>query len=77
VHDAVLICAPVDRIEADVIEMRRAMVEASRIVLGGFELGTDVSVTRYPERYMGGRGHVMWQRVTELLRQNDQQRGTA
>jgi DNA polymerase-1 len=77
VHDAVLICAPVDRIEADVIEMRRAMVEASRIVLGGFELGTDVSVTRYPERYMDGRGHVMWQRVTELLRQNDQQRGTA
>jgi DNA polymerase-1 len=77
VHDAVLICAPVDRIEADVIEMRRAMVEASRIVLGGFELGTDVSVTRYPERYMDGRGHVMWQRATELLRQNDQQRGTA
>jgi DNA polymerase I len=77
VHDAVLICAPVDRIEADVIEMRRAMVEASRIVLGGFELGTDVSVTRYPERYMDGRGHVMWQRVTELLRQNDQQRRTA
>ena len=41
VHDAVLICAPLDRLDADIAGMRAAMAEASRIVLGGFELGTD------------------------------------
>jgi DNA polymerase-1 len=67
VHDAFLICAPLDRLEEDVAAMRAAMAEASRIVLGGFELGTDVSVTRWPSRYMDGRGRVMWDRVTDLL----------
>jgi DNA polymerase-1 len=67
VHDAFLICAPLDRLEDDVAAMRAAMAEASRIVLGGFELGTDVSVTRWPDRYMDSRGRVMWDRVTGLL----------
>ena len=62
-HDAFLICAPLDRLDEDVAAMRAAMAEASRIVLGGFELGTDVSITRWPDRYMDGRGRVMWQRV--------------
>ena len=67
VHDAVLICAPLDRLEGDVTAMRAAMAEASQIVLNGFELGTDVSITRWPDRYMDGRGRVMWERVTKLL----------
>jgi DNA polymerase I-like protein with 3'-5' exonuclease and polymerase domains len=41
VHDAVLICAPLDRLESDIAGMRAAMAEASKIVLGGFELHTD------------------------------------
>ena len=41
VHDALLICAPLDRLDADIAAMRAAMAEASRIVLGGFELRTD------------------------------------
>jgi len=36
VHDAVLICAPLDRLDADIAGMRAAMAEASRIVLKGF-----------------------------------------
>jgi hypothetical protein len=67
VHDAVLICAPLDRLDADVARMQDAMREASRVVLGGFELGTDVSLVRYPDRYMDERGAVMWQRVMALL----------
>jgi hypothetical protein len=67
VHDAVLICAPLDRLEADVARMRSTMAEASRIVLGGFELGTDVHVVRYPERYIDARGAVMWDRVMNLI----------
>ena len=43
------------------------MAEASRIVLGGFELGTDVHVVRYPDRYMDARGVVMWERVMDLI----------
>jgi DNA polymerase-1 len=67
VHDATLICAPLDRLEADIAAMRAAMVEASRIVLDGFELRTDVHVVRYPDRYMDSRGKVMWARVLELV----------
>jgi DNA polymerase I len=56
VHDAVLICAPLNRLDADIAGMRAAMAEASRIVLNGFELGTDVSIVRYPDRYADKRG---------------------
>jgi hypothetical protein len=67
VHDAFLICVSLDRLDQDVATMRAAMAEASRIVLGGFELGTDVAITRWPDRYTDARGSVMWQRVLELL----------
>ena len=67
VHDAVLICAPEERLDADIETMRAAMVEASRAVLGGFELGSDVSITRWPDRYSDARGAVMWSRVMGLI----------
>jgi hypothetical protein len=69
IHDAFLVCAPTDRLEATIAAMRAAMAEASRVVLGGFELSTDVSVTRWPARYMDFRGAVMWERVSWLLPQ--------
>jgi DNA polymerase I len=67
VHDAVLICAPLERLEADVVRMQEAMREASRIVLDGFELGTDPQMVRYPNRYMDERGTTMWNRVMGLI----------
>jgi DNA polymerase I len=67
VHDAFLICAPLDRLDADVERMRACMAEASRIVLGGFELRTDADIIRYPNRYRDERGATMWERVTGLL----------
>ena len=75
VHDAVLICAPLERLDADVARMQDAMREASRMVLDGFELGTDAEVVRYPERYIDERGVVMWGRVMELI--HEQQQKTA
>src|SRR5262249_32922216 len=63
VHDAVLINAPLDRLEQDIATMQEAMREASRIVLSGFELGTDSAVTRYPDRYTDERGIGMWAKV--------------
>ena len=75
VHDAVLICAPLERLDADVARMQDAMREASRIVLDGFELGTDAKIVRYPDRYMDERGAVMWERVMKLI--HEQQQKTA
>jgi DNA polymerase I len=67
IHDAFLICAPLDHLDADVARMREAMAEASRVVLDGFELGTDARIIIYPDRYMDPRGEVMWDRVTRLV----------
>jgi DNA polymerase-1 len=47
--------------------MRAAMAEASRFVLGGFELATDVKVVPWPDRYMDPRGRHMWDRVCHLV----------
>jgi DNA polymerase I len=72
VHDAVLIEAPIDRIEADVWLMQECMRRASRVVLnndagGTIELRTDAKIIRYPNRYSDGRGIKIWGEVTELL----------
>jgi DNA polymerase I len=75
VHDAVLICAPRDRLDADVARMQEAMREASRVVLNGFELGTDAGIVKYPDRYADPRGAVMWERVMKLI--HEQQAGEA
>jgi DNA polymerase I len=45
------------------------MAEASRVVLKGFELGTDALVVRYPHRYSDERGAKMWAEVTSLVEQ--------
>ena len=66
IHDAVLICAPLDRLESDIATMRTAMAEASMSVLAGFELATDVKVIRWPDRYADPRGTEMWNRVCNL-----------
>lgn len=75
IHDAVLICAPLDQLNDDVLRMQRAMADASRIVLDGFELGTDAKIVRHPDRYMDERGILMWDRVMKLI--DEQQRKAA
>jgi DNA polymerase I-like protein with 3'-5' exonuclease and polymerase domains len=68
VHDALLIEAPVDQIDAAVSVTRGAMAEAAAAVIGtGVWIDTDVDVIRYPDRYSDPRGQVMWDRVTNLL----------
>jgi hypothetical protein len=77
IHDAFLIIAPFERLEADITKMRVAMAEASRAVLNGFELRTEVSITRYPDRYQDSRGRVMWNKVMALLDQQQRKRRVA
>ena len=67
VHDAFLICAPLERLEEDIAQMRAAMAKASRAVLAGFEIRSDVHRVHYPDRYMDERGVVMWERVLKLI----------
>jgi hypothetical protein len=67
VHDAVLIVAPLDRLEDDIAATRNAMAEASKIVLSGFELRTDATRVRYPDRFQDPRGTAMWDRVIDLV----------
>jgi hypothetical protein len=67
VHDAVLIAAPLYRLEEDTAAMREAMAEASRVVLAGFELRTDAKLVRHPNRYADKRGAIMWDRVMRLI----------
>lgn len=73
VHDAFLISAPIDRIKEDAHRMQACMAEASRAVLAGFELRSDVKIVRYPDRYMDRRGKVMWRRVLHLVEQFEAQ----
>ena len=75
VHDAVLICAPLDRLEADIASMQAAMGEASKIVLAGFELGTDAKIVCYPDRYSDDRGAVMWERVMRHIAEREARDG--
>ena len=75
VHDAVLVEGDVGGIDDTVAATRAAMAEASRIVLDGLEVGTDVEIIRWPDRYADERGRVMWERVTELLGGKEGQAG--
>jgi DNA polymerase I len=76
VHDAVLIGAPLDALDAAIAEMKAKMAEASRVILSGFEIGVDAAIVRYPERYADPRGRVMWERVTRLLGYGDSDSNT-
>lgn len=74
IHDAVLVCAPLERLDADIAQMRECMALASRILLDGFELRTDVTndgkdvhLVRYPNHYQDSRGTVMRDRVMQLV----------
>jgi hypothetical protein len=69
IHDAILVLAPIDRIDADIATTREAMREASRIVLAGFELDTDEpKPIKYPDRYMDTkRGKTMWDIVMKHI----------
>jgi DNA polymerase family A len=72
IHDAVLIEAPIDRIERDVALAREIMRRASRVVLnptaaGTIELRTDYKIVKHPDCYVDKRGVEMWARALELL----------
>lgn len=66
VHDALLIEAPLAKLDTQIERAQALMAQASRDVLSGFELRSDVKVIEYPYRYMDERGVAMWETVTRL-----------
>jgi hypothetical protein len=82
VHDAVLLEAPEDQIEADVALMREIMRRASRVILnptadGTIELRTDYKIIRYPDRFTDPRGTELWETVLKLLSERRQRQEAA
>ncbi len=67
IHDALLIEADADEIETAAAATQAAMLEASRVVLNGFELRTDAKIVRYPDRYSDPRGERLWEIVMAIV----------
>ena len=57
---------PSREIEEVVAQTRAAMAEASRVVLAGFEIGTDAKIVRWPDRYVDEAGADFWETVMRL-----------
>jgi DNA polymerase I len=66
VHDALLIEAPLEALDAVIATTQELMAQASEVVLGAFRLRSDAKVVRYPDRYMDERGEKMWDKVMSL-----------
>ena len=66
VHDALLIEAPLAKLDTHIERAQAFLAQASRDVLDGFELRSDVKIVEYPYRYMDERGVTMWDTVTRL-----------
>jgi hypothetical protein len=67
VHDAVLVEAPADEIEAAVDGTRQAMDRASELVLYGFKLRTEFEVIHWPDRYRDDRGAAFFEELLKRL----------
>jgi len=67
IHDALLVEAPLNELDEVVARTRVVMARASRVILNGFELRTDMKKVRYPHRYMDVGGKAMWNIVMECL----------
>jgi DNA polymerase I-like protein with 3'-5' exonuclease and polymerase domains len=72
VHDAILVEADADKIEDVVRSARTVMAQASAMILGGMEIGTDAEVVTWPNRYLPDKGRAMWQLVMRSLQKFDQ-----
>ncbi len=67
VHDAILIEAPLDKINSVVLQTQEIMADASGIILDGFRLRSDAKLICYPDRYADERGKGMWEEVFGLI----------
>ena len=72
IHDALLIEAPIDQIDAEVARLKACMSEASEAVLGGGKAcRVDANIVRYPGRFMDEDGQAMWDQIMGLLAETE------
>ena len=70
IHDALLIEASADQIDAEVVRLQDCMFEASESVLGdGKVCRVDADIVRHPDRYIDEHGQQMWNQIMGLLAQ--------
>jgi DNA polymerase I-like protein with 3'-5' exonuclease and polymerase domains len=67
VHDALLIESPSRFVQDAVASTKRAMAEASEVVLSGFTLRTDAEIISHPDRYRDARGAAFWSLLMRIL----------
>jgi len=68
VHDALLVNTPIAALDQTLADVKEKMAQASKAVLGGFEIRVGVEIFKYPDRYMDeNRGRQMWDTVIGLL----------
>lgn len=67
VHDAILIEAPEDEIEEKVQIAKDCMAQASKLLLGDFQLATEVEILKYPERLLDEDSKKFWDKVLGIL----------
>jgi DNA polymerase I len=67
VHDALLVEAPIEQIGEVVAATQKAMADASKLVLGGFELRSEAKIFAHPERFVDPRGASMWDKVWKII----------
>lgn len=66
IHDAILIEAPIERIEKDARKAQFLMTKASEYVVN-YPIQTDVKIIRYPDHYSDPRGDLMWKSVWGVI----------
>ena len=66
VHDALMVECPAGAIEEASTALDRVMRDAAAVVLGGYELPTDVQPIKQGERFFDDRGLEMWNTVYRL-----------
>ncbi len=54
-------------LESTIEALQAAMAKASRIVLGGFTLRSEVKTISYPDRFEDPRGANMWKLIWDLI----------
>lgn len=69
IHDAVLIEAPLEELDAATMQMQECMRQASALVLSGFELRAEAETIAFPNRYVDDRGNAMWKTVNGVLKE--------
>ncbi|SDG60573.1 MULTISPECIES: DNA polymerase [unclassified Duganella] len=68
-HDALLIEAPIATLQHEIAMTQKIMAQASKDVLGGFEIQTSVQTCVYPNRFTNTRNSEMWNKVMAAVGQ--------